>query len=168
MALTVIPSAFFERLTKNAESKTVPGVVVYFTGDGSCYINAEATCAENLTERLQEFWNLTNIDADDFGFSLLDLIEEMTDQEFADFVLEQWDRKHRRRDLVRLAHQVDNWLSTVPQDWPGALPGYDREWLRNLFSVVYAAAERKDDKNHALIRAIEAVFEYGYQQGSKA
>lgn len=166
MALSSVPFAFFERLSKNQKAKVVPDLVAFFSEDGSCYVNADADNAGELIDLLQEFWSLDTLEGDNnLGYAMLDEIEDMTSIEFADFVLDQWDKKQKRRDLVQLAHQVDDWLSNIPQDWPGALPGYDSEWLRNVFSVVYAAAERKDDRDHALIRAIEAVFMYGYQQG---
>lgn len=166
MALSSVPFAFFERLSKNQKAKVVPDLVVFFSEDGSCYVNADADRAWDLIGLLQEFWNLDALEGDDdLGYALLDQIEGMTSLEFADFVLDQWDKKQKRRDLVQLAHRVDDWLSTIPRDWPGALPGYDSEWLRNVFSVVYAVTEQKGDRDHALIRAIEAVFMYGYQQG---
>lgn len=166
MALSSVPFAFFERLSKNQKAKVVPDLVAFFSEDGSCYINADAPGSGDLIGLLQKFWNLDTLEGDDdLGYALLDQIEDMTSREFADFVLDQWDKKQKRRDLVQLAHRVDDWLSTIPRDWPGALPGYDLEWLRNVFSVVYAAAEQKGDRDHALIRAIEAVFMYGYQQG---
>ena len=166
MSLSSVPFAFFERLSKNQKAKVVPGMVAFFSEDGSCYVNAGALGSGDLIGLLQEFWNLDTLEGDGgLGYALLDQIEDMTSMGFADFVLDQWDKKQERRDLVQLAHRVDDWLSTIPRDWPGAFPGYDSEWLRNVFSVVYAVTEQKGDCDHALIRAIEAVFMYGYQQG---
>lgn len=166
MALSSVPLAFFERLSKNPKAKVVPGMVAFFSEDGSCYVNADAPGSGDLIGLLQELWNLDIPEGgDDLGYALLDQIEDMTSMEFADFVLDQWDKKQERRDLVQLAHRVDDWLSTIPRDWPGALPGYDSEWLINVFSVVYAVTEQKGDRDHALGKAIEAVFMYGFQQG---